>query len=136
MLPRRAGGEETVRGSEKIIYKKSVFHAGEVWLEALLEFEDELHEHLEAAGKDPRRFQDGRLFRSLTKHIKARASGREEWVLLLACYQFVTNTSRHLGNEEARRLHGEEMEAVGVSFGTGVLLRDAKRVCVGSGGRA
>jgi hypothetical protein len=105
---------ESVRPSEKFLNKKSRFYAGAVWLEALLEFEDELHEHLEAAGEDPRRFQDGRLFRSLTKHIKARANGREEWVLLLACYQFVTNTSRHLGYEEARRLHGEEMEARGL----------------------
>ena len=41
--------------------KKGVFDAGEVWLEALRDFENELHEHVEQAKKDQLRFQDGRL---------------------------------------------------------------------------
>jgi hypothetical protein len=91
--------------------KKSVFHAGAVWLEALSDFENELHEHVEQAKKDQLRFQDGRLEKSLVRHIKARASGKDEWLVLFACYQFVTNTTRHLGYDEARRMHGEEMKA-------------------------
>jgi hypothetical protein len=91
--------------------KKIWLHPGKVWLEALCDFENELHMHLEEAGKDQLKLQDGRLFRSLIKHIKAKATGKDEWRALFSCYQFVTNTSLHLGYDEARRLHGEEMEA-------------------------
>jgi hypothetical protein len=91
--------------------KKSVFDAGEVWLEGLYDFENELHEHVEKAGKDQLHFQDGRLFRCLTKHIKAKARGKDEWFALFDCYRFMTDPSPHPGYEEARRLHGEEMEA-------------------------
>jgi hypothetical protein len=103
------------------VKKKSLFHPGKVWLEALLDFENDLHEHVEQAIKDQLRFQDGRLFRSLVKHIKAKATGRDEWVAMFALYQFVTNRSRHLGYDEARRLHGAEMEAKG--------LRSARAFC-------
>jgi hypothetical protein len=41
--------------------------------------------------------------------------GEDEWRALLSCYRFVTDTSRHLGYDQARRLHGEEMEARGLS---------------------
>ena len=85
-----------------------------MWLEALRDFENELHEHVEQAKKDQLRFQDGRLLRSLTRHIKAKATGKDEWLALFVCYQFVTDTSRHLGYDEARRLHGEEMKARGL----------------------
>jgi hypothetical protein len=91
--------------------KKSSFHAGKLWLEALCDFEKELHEHVEEAEKDQFRFQDRRLFKSLIKNIKAKATGREEWSALFYCYRFMTDTSRHLGYDEARRLHGEEMAA-------------------------
>ncbi|HEV3098862.1 MAG TPA: hypothetical protein VGY75_04030 [Candidatus Udaeobacter sp.] len=74
--------------------KKRRFHPGEVWWEALCDFRNELHEHIEGAKKDQRRFQNGRLFKSLVKRIKAEATGKDEWVALFACYQFVTDTSR------------------------------------------
>ena len=77
--------------------KKGVFDAGAVWLEALLEFEDELHEHLEATGEDPRRFQEGRLWGALVRRIKAVASGEDEWRALLCCYRWVTDLRRCLG---------------------------------------
>jgi len=93
--------------------KKTRFHAGNVWLEALCDFENELHEHVEKTGKDKVRLQDGRLFTSLTKEIKAKATGRDQWVAMFDCYQFVTDTSQHLGYDEALRLHGEEMKALG-----------------------
>lgn len=95
--------------------KKSWADPGKVWLEALCDFENELHEHVEKAGKDQLRLQDGRLFKSLIKNIKAKATGKDEWVAMFDCYQFVTNTSWHLGYDEARRLHGEEMKARGLS---------------------
>ena len=91
--------------------RKNRFHPGKMWLEALSDFENELHEHVEQAEKDQFRFQNGRLFKSLIKSIKAKATGKDEWVAMFACYQLVTDSSRHLGYDEARRLHGEEMEA-------------------------
>jgi hypothetical protein len=90
--------------------KKSLFHTSEVWLEALCDFENELHEHVEQAMKDQLRFQDGRLFRSLKRHIKARATGKDEWPALFYCYRFMTDRSPFPGYEEAQRLHGEEMK--------------------------
>src|SRR5512132_2911426 len=101
--------------------KKGGFHSGKVWLEALFDFENELHDHFAKAEKDQLKLQDGRLFRSLIKHIKAKATGKDEWRALFSCYQFVTNTSLHLGYDEARRLHGEEMKALG--------LRSARLFC-------
>jgi hypothetical protein len=95
--------------------KKIWLHPGKLWLEALHDFENELHEHVEKAGKDELRFQTGRLLGSLTRRIKAKASGKDEWRALFDCYQFVTDTSRHLGYDEARRLHGEEMRARALS---------------------
>jgi hypothetical protein len=95
--------------------KKRRLHPGEVWWEALCDFRNELHEHVEEAKKDQRRFQTGRLFRSLIKRIKAEATGKDQWVAMLYCYHFVTGISRHLGYDEARRLHGEEMAAKGLS---------------------
>lgn len=94
--------------------KKTAFDAGKVWLEALLDFENELHEHAEGARKDQRRFQTGRLLRSLIKRIKAKATRKDESCGRLACYQFLTDGSRELGYSEARRMHGEEMEAWGL----------------------
>jgi hypothetical protein len=91
--------------------KKRRLHPGEVWWEALCDFRNKLHEHVEEAKKDQRRFQTGRLFRSLIKRIKAEATGKDQWVAMLYCYHFVTGISRHLGYDEARRLHGEEMAA-------------------------
>jgi hypothetical protein len=99
---------------ENSLKKKSSLHPGETWLEALHHFENELHEHVEGAKKDQLRFQTGRLFRSLIKRIKRESTGKDEWVLMFACYQFVTDPSRHLGYNEARRLHGEEIEARGL----------------------
>jgi hypothetical protein len=95
--------------------KKNLFHAGETWHEALCDFENKLHEHVEEAKKDQIRFQKGRLFRSLIKRIKAKATDKYEWVALFELYQFVTDTSRHFGYDEARRLHDEEMKARGLS---------------------
>jgi hypothetical protein len=91
--------------------KKTPFHPGKVWLEALCEFENELHEHVENAEKDELRFQTGRLYTFLIKRIKAEVTRRDEWGALFVCYRFVTDTPRHLGYDEARRLHGEEMKA-------------------------
>ena len=93
---------------------KSRFHTGAVWLEALLDFDNELDEHVGQAMKDQLRFQDGRLFRSLKRHIKAKATGKDEWYALFYCYRFMTDTLPHPGYDEARRLHGEEMEARGL----------------------
>jgi hypothetical protein len=106
---------KTRPGARKNFDKKSCFHPGKMWFEALCDFENELHEHVEEAKKDRLRFQDGRLFRCLIRHIRAKATGKDEWVAMFACYQFVTDTSRHLGYDEARRLHGEEMAARGLS---------------------
>jgi hypothetical protein len=94
--------------------KKTRFHAGNVWLEALCDFENQLHEHVEKTGKDQLRFQTGRLYAFLIKRIKAEATGRKEWSALFYCYRFMTDTSRHLGYDEPRRLHGEEMAAKGL----------------------
>ena len=91
--------------------KKRRFHPGKIWWEALCDFRNELHKHAEEAKKDQLRFQTGRLYASLIKRLKAEVTGKDEWVVLFACYQFVTSASRHLGYDEARRLHGEEMEA-------------------------
>ena len=112
---------ESIRPPEKIMDKKSVFDAGKVWLEALYDFENELHEHVEAAGEDQLRFQDGRLFASLTKHIKANATGKWTWLVMFELYQLMTDPSPFPGYDEARRLHGEEMEALG--------LRSARLFC-------
>src|SRR5262245_43099261 len=109
--PRRAGGEETVRGPEKIF---DFAAAEEVWFGAFSDFVAGLDEHVVGAEEEQLKFQDGRLFASLRKAIKAKARGKEEWVLLFACYEFVTNTSRHLGYDEAVRLHDEEMVARGL----------------------
>ena len=95
--------------------KKNCLHPGEVWLEALRDFENELYEHVEAAEKDQLKFQTGRLYASLIKRIQAEVTDKDQWVVLFDCYQFVTDTSRHLGNDQARRLHGEEMNARGLS---------------------
>jgi hypothetical protein len=95
--------------------KKSRLYPGKVWWEALCDFRNELHEHVEEAKKDQLRFQTGRLFRSLIKRIKAEATGKDQWVAMLYCYHFVTGISRHLGYDEARRLHGEEMATKGLS---------------------
>jgi hypothetical protein len=94
--------------------KKTRFHAGNVWLEALCDFENELHEHVEKTGKDQLRFQTGRLYAFLIKRIKAEATGRKEWSALFYCYRFMTGPSPFPGYEEARRLHGEEMKARGL----------------------
>jgi hypothetical protein len=94
--------------------KKSCFPTGEVWLEALGDFENQLHEHVKLSKNDQLRFQDGRLFRCLTKRIKASAMDKDEWPALFYCYRFVTGPVRVPGYEEARRLHGEEMKARGL----------------------
>jgi hypothetical protein len=94
--------------------KKSRFYAGKVWFEALRDLRNELYEHVVRGKKDQLRFQDGRLFRALKRHIKARASGKDEWRLMFICYEFVTDMSRHLGYDEALRLHDEEMRARGL----------------------
>jgi hypothetical protein len=93
------------------IYEES----GRVWLDALCDFENALHKHVEEAEDDQLRFQTERLFKSLNKRIKAVAVDREEWIALFGCYEFVTDTSRHFGFDEARRLHGEEMAARSLS---------------------
>jgi hypothetical protein len=102
---------EHVATSKNFMTKKSSLHPGKVWLEALCDFENELHAHIEEAEKDQLRLQTGRLYRSLIKRIKTEAKGEEEWRALVSCYRFVADTSRHLGYDEARRLHGEEMQA-------------------------
>jgi hypothetical protein len=89
--------------------------AGKVWREASCDFRKDLHEHVEQAKRDQLRFQDRRLLGSLVKHIKAKATGWDEWIAMFALYQFVTDMSRHPGYDEARRLHGEEMKARGLS---------------------
>src|SRR5215472_5703217 len=94
---------------------KKRLHPGKVWWSALCNFRSELHEHVEKAKKDQLRFQTGRLYGSLSKRIKAEVTSKEEWGALFACYRFVTDTSRRLGYDEARRLHGEEMKARGLS---------------------
>ena len=94
--------------------KKSGFHPGKLWLEALYDFEDELHEQVRTAEDDQLKFQDGRLFASLTKRIKANATGKWELLVMFELYQFMTDPSPFPGYDEARRLHGEEMEALGL----------------------
>jgi len=49
--------------------KKSCFPTDEVWLKALGDFESQLHEDVELAKNDQLCFQDGCLFRCLTKRI-------------------------------------------------------------------
>jgi hypothetical protein len=44
----------------------------------------------------------------------AKATGKDEWYALFYCYRFMTDTLPHPGYDEARRLHGEEMEARGL----------------------
>src|SRR5262245_518318 len=95
--------------------RKKRFHPGEMWLEALCDFENELHGHLKEARKDQLKFQTGRLYASLIKRVKSEPTGPGEWCALLNCYRFVTDTSRHLGYDEARRLHSEEMRARALS---------------------
>jgi hypothetical protein len=112
----------TIDAPENFMSKKSAFDAGairweaagEVWFEALCDFVAELQEHVEKAEKDQLRFQDGRLFRSLIRHVKARASGKDEWRLRFVCYEFATNTLQCSGYREALRLHNEEMRARGL----------------------
>jgi hypothetical protein len=94
--------------------KKRLFYAGKVWLEALRDFENELHEHVKLAKNDERRFEDGRLFRCLTKRIKARATGKDKWPALFYCYRWMTTAEPLPEYEEVRRLHGEEMKARGL----------------------
>jgi hypothetical protein len=104
-------------GGRKIKNKKSSFNAGEVWweaagplwLEALCDFRNELHEHVETAENDQLRFQTERLLRSLIKRIKVQATGMDEWRAMFACYQHVAVYG------EAGRLHGEEIKARGLS---------------------
>lgn len=104
------------QGAGKITSKKKAFlHWQGLVLKAFCDFRNELHEHVEKAKKDQLRFQTGRLFKALIQHIKAEATGRDEWVAMFACYQFATDTSGYLGYDEARRLHDEEMNARGLS---------------------
>jgi hypothetical protein len=91
------------------VSKKSWLDPDKVLWEASCDFRNELHEHVEEAKKDQLRFQEGRLFASLMKHIKE--TGMDQRVAVFACYQHVTDTSLYPGYDEARRLHGEEMEA-------------------------
>jgi hypothetical protein len=103
----------TVNGLRILNIKKRLFYPSEVWREALCDFRNELYEDVEGAEKDQLRFQNGRLFRSLVKRIKAEATGRDQWGAMVYCYRFVTKRSLHFGYDEARRLHGEEMAARG-----------------------
>jgi hypothetical protein len=99
---------------------KSRFHTGAVWLEALLDFDNELDEHVEQAMKDQLRFQDGRLFRSLKRHIKA--TGKDEWYALFYSYRFMTDivaASRLRRSATAARRGDGGARA---TFGTGVLF--------------
>ena len=41
--------------------------------------------------------------------------GKDQWSAMVYCYRFATDTSLHLGSDEARRLHAEEMTARGLS---------------------
>ena len=97
---RAADGGETVSPRGKFLTKKALCDAEEVWREALLGFLDGLHEHVEQAKKDQLRFQDGRLLRSLVRHIKsktrrgeAKATGRDEWLKKKNSLQTRTRTS-------------------------------------------
>jgi len=100
------------RGKSKS--KKVGLDAGGVWLEALVEFGEELHGHVEGAKADQLRFQKGRLYKALVRQIKAVASGKDEWHLMFVCYQLVTDASGGPGYGEAFRLHDEEMRARGL----------------------
>jgi hypothetical protein len=109
---RDAHDVKTIRVTENFMDKKRLFHSGEVWLEALREFGDELHGHMEWAGEDRLRFQDGRLYGCLARRIKAGASGKGEWYGLFECYRWLmTEMSPGYGYDDVRRLHWGELKA-------------------------
>jgi hypothetical protein len=95
--------------------KKVGFHPGEVWLGALRNFEEELHEELEIPGSDRLRFQNGRMYGALVRGIQAVASGKWELGVMFDCYEYMAVRLLHSGYGEVRRLHGEEMKWRGMA---------------------
>jgi hypothetical protein len=94
--------------------KKRDFHPGKVWWEALCDFRNELHAHVENAEYDQLRFQTERLYVSLIKRIDAELTGQDDhdkWAAYVCWYRFVTGLCEKAGYKEAFRLHGKEITA-------------------------
>jgi hypothetical protein len=87
--------------------------AGEFWQRALSDLRAQLTEHCLNFKGTKLRFQQGRLIRNLHKVINERGDGGLS--RLADCYWFVTASpwATRLGYDDARRLHLEEMQALG-----------------------
>jgi hypothetical protein len=83
---------------------------GAIWWTALIDLSNELSDHCLTAKPDQLRFQTGRLFENLKRRIEA--SGKDRLRAMGLCYSFVTDRSKDLGYDEARRLHFEENNAL------------------------
>jgi hypothetical protein len=97
--------------TENFMSKKRGFDAGQIWSDLLGDLRIELEEHCSLAKADELRFQTGRLAKNLRERIPA--AGKHPIVDLFLCYRFVTDESVQFGYDEPRRLHAEEMQAVG-----------------------
>jgi hypothetical protein len=85
----------------------------EIWRNALDDLRRQHSDQCRTSKPDKLRFQDGRLTDNLWERVKT-AAGEDQLqrvVWMLRCYWFITTF--RLGYDEPRRLHCEEMKAVG-----------------------
>ena len=89
--------------------------ATELWQRALSDLRSQLTEHCLTSKGGRLQFQQGRLIQNLYGVIEEK--GAEATRCLSDCYWFVTNSpwAAHLGYNDARRLHFEEMKARGLT---------------------
>jgi len=85
-----------------------------IWSDALNDLRHELSDHCRTSKPDKLRFQDRRLSETLWERLKIAAGEDQQWrnFWMFRCYSFITNFGS--GYEEPRRLHWEEMKAVGL----------------------
>src|SRR5262249_25598980 len=94
---------------------KSFPYYQRIWWDALCDYRRQLAMDCSALEPDKLRFQTDCLFANLMRHIEASPKARLK--TLGVCYSFVTDQSLLLGYDEPRRLHLEELDAVGIVRG-------------------
>lgn len=100
-------------------------------MDAVWDLRHQLGAHCRDSKPDKLRFQDGRLTEALWERVKA-AGGEDRlidserlFVLIFCCYWFITTF--RFGYEEPRRLHCEEMKAVGLQASPRLFCRSLAR---------
>jgi hypothetical protein len=102
----------------------------QIWMDAVWDLRRQLGDHCRTSKPDKLRFQTGRLIENLLKRIEAAGEDRlihpERLIVpMFCCYWFITTF--RFGYDEPRRLHREEMKAVGLQASSRSFCRSLAR---------